>query len=192
MPMLGLLLGLSLFAGMAVAEQPYEFKFSQGLPKRIVVNVPGKNNPQAYWYLTYTVTNNTGLERMFLPVFEMVSDDGKITRSDKNVPTVVVEAIRQSEGNKFLKSSLDVAGEFRLGLDESKFGAAVWPEPLLQMGRFSILVGGINSEYAKATGPDGKEITLRKTLELNFLVRGDDVYPGEDEVNHKALEWIMR
>ena len=192
MPMLGLLLGFCFCIPMASAEQPYEFKFSHGIPKRIVVNVPGKSNPQAYWYMTYTVTNNTGLERLFLPVFEMVSDNGKIARSDKNIPNAAYEAIRQNEDNKFLKSTLDVAGEFRLGVDESKFGAAVWPETLLQMGRFTILVGGLNSEISKTTGPDGKEITLHKTLSLNFLVRGDDVYPGEDEVNQKATEWIMR
>jgi hypothetical protein len=35
-------------------------------------------------------------------------------------------------------------------------------------------------------------VILRKTLQLNYLVRGDDVYPGEDEVNENPQEWVMR
>ena len=41
-------------------------------------------------------------------------------------------------------------------------------------------------------GPDGKPVILRKTLQLNYLVRGDDVYPGEDEVNENPEVWVMR
>ena len=33
---------------------------------------------------------------------------------------------------------------------------------------------------------------LRKTLQLNFYIRGDEVYPGEDEVNKEGESWIMR
>jgi len=29
-------------------------------------------------------------------------------------------------------------------------------------------------------------------LGLNFLINGDDVYPGQDVVNEKAEEWVMR
>jgi hypothetical protein len=35
-------------------------------------------------------------------------------------------------------------------------------------------------------------IILRKTLQLNFFIRGDEVYPGEDEVNKGSETWIMR
>ena len=33
---------------------------------------------------------------------------------------------------------------------------------------------------------------LRKTLQLNFFIRGDEVFPGEDEVNKDSEDWIMR
>ena len=41
-------------------------------------------------------------------------------------------------------------------------------------------------------GADGKETILRKTLRLNYFIRGDEVYPGEDEVNENPQEWVMR
>src|SRR5690242_18395860 len=37
----------------------WELKFEHKIPKRIVVDIPGAAAPQAYWYMTYAVTNNT-------------------------------------------------------------------------------------------------------------------------------------
>ena len=39
---------------------------------------------------------------------------------------------------------------------------------------------------------DGKDTILRKTLQLNYFIRGDEVYPGEDQVNDNPSMWIMR
>jgi len=36
----------------------WELNFEHSKPKRIVVDVPGQSAPKAYWYMTYTVTNN--------------------------------------------------------------------------------------------------------------------------------------
>jgi hypothetical protein len=35
-------------------------------------------------------------------------------------------------------------------------------------------------------------VILRKTLQLNYWIKGDEVYPGEDEVNQTAEVWVMR
>ena len=61
-----------------------------------------------------------------------------------------------------------------------------------RMGRFSIFVTGLSGENATVKGPDDKDVILRKTLQLNYLIRGDEVYPGEDEVNDDSQEWVMR
>ena len=55
----------------------------------------------------------------------------------------------------------------------------------------------VNGQYQKVDqAQDMKDlkdlVILRKTLQLNFFIRGDEVYPGEDEVNQKDEEWIMR
>src|SRR6266550_8391754 len=105
----------------------WELKFDHSIPKRIVVRVPGQLTPQAYWYLSYTVTNETDQERLFLPVFEMMTEDGKIPRSDNNIPPQVFQAIKAQEGNRLLLPALQVAGQLRLGPDQAKDGVAVWP-----------------------------------------------------------------
>ncbi len=170
----------------------WQLKFEYGKPARVVVNVPGRSAPQAYWYLPFSVTNTTNRERMYFPVFELVTEEGTIIRSDKSVPTAVIKEIRKEQGNRFLQPLIQAAGEFRLGEDETKYSAAVWAEPDLRMGHFSILVSGLSGESARVKNAKGEDVLLRKTLQLNFFVRGDEVYPGEDEVNENALLWIMR
>jgi hypothetical protein len=170
----------------------WQLKFEYGKPARVVVNLPGRSTPQAYWYLPFSVTNTTNRERMYFPMFELVTEEGTIIRSDKSVPTAVIKEIRKEQGNRFLAPLIQTAGELRLGEDETKYSAAVWAEPDLRMGHFSILVSGLSGENAKVKNAKGEDVLLRKTLQLNFFVRGDEAYPGEDEVNENALLWIMR
>lgn len=170
----------------------WEFAFTWRTASRIVVEVPGKTTPQAYWYLPYTVTNNTGAERMFMPDFELVAPDGKVHRSDTNISPTVIAAIRVREGNKFIVSSTEASGELRLGPEQAKYGVAVWPEPAFRMERFAILVAGLSGESTRVKSAAGEETLLRKTLQLNFHINGDEFYPGEDKVNEKPYEWIMR
>ena len=35
-------------------------------------------------------------------------------------------------------------------------------------------------------------IVLRKTLQLNHVIYGDDRFPGLDQVNVKESQWVMR
>src|SRR5690349_15910395 len=110
-------------AGTAFADYPkpslypitWEIKFTPGKLKRIVVNVPGKDVPQAYWYLTYQVQNDTKTEQTFLPNFQMLLADGSTVRSDKNIPAGVFDAIKKQEGNPLLQNALQVAGVIRVG-----------------------------------------------------------------------------
>jgi hypothetical protein len=190
---------LNLTAAVARAEFPtpspypiaWEFDFSSGTPTRIVVDDPATGVPQAYWYITYTVTNNTDQERMFLPVFEMLTEQGRVVRSDRNVPLEVFEVIKQREGRRFLEHALQIAGELRLGEDQAREGAAIWPEPEPAMRQFSIFVSGLSGETAQIEAGES-EITLRKTLRLDYSIRGDRVLPRPQDVIKTAQSWIMR
>jgi hypothetical protein len=190
-------------AGSYPKPSPYpitwELKFKHTAPKRIVVADPG-GAPQAYWYMTYTVTNNTDQERTFLPVFEMLTEDGKVNRSDRNIPFQVFRDIKAREKNNFLEHFTEIGGEIRLGEDEAREGVAIWKEPNPEMGTFSIFLTGLSGETARLKDAEGKDvkdangdaIILRKTLQMNYFVRGDEVYPGLDEVNTRPETWVMR
>jgi len=187
----------------------WQLDFQSKLPQRISVRVPGQDVPQAFWYMTYTVTNNGGEEQTFLPFFEMLTEDGQVLRSDNNISHVVFDAIKGREKNTFLEPANKVSGRILIGEENAKEGVAIWREPSAELGRFSIFVGNLSGEnvilqkqgdeYVKVAkgeellGKDIKDLlVLRKTLQLNFFIRGDEVYPGEDEVNEDAQVWVMR
>ncbi len=177
----------------------WEFDFRHKPVKRIVVDVPG-GAPQAFWYMTYSVTNKTDQARTFLPVFEMLTEDGKVIRSDRNLPYKVFTEIKAREKNRFLEHFTQIGGEVRIGEDEARDGVAIWKEPSPEMGTFSIFLTGLSGEIARLKdaegkdlkGADGQSIILRKTLQMNYFVRGDEVYPGQDEVNTRPEAWVMR
>jgi hypothetical protein len=188
------------FPRPSVYPKSWELKFEHGTPQRIVVDLGDGQSPRAFWYLTYTVTNTGNVELPFFPVLELMSKDGQIARSDDKVPPQVFNRIKAREKNNFLESQYAIGGELRIGPDQAREGVAIWPEISAEMGNFSIFVSGLSGEYTflkDATGAevkttDDKPVILRKTLQLNYLIRGDEVYPGEDVVNENAEEWVMR
>lgn len=169
----------------------WELDFEHSKPKRVVVQPGNATAPQAYWYITYTITNDTDQEQLFLPAFELLTQDGRVFRNDKNIPAVVFDTIKQREGARFLQPAALIGGELRIGPDQGKDGVAIWPEPSAEMGQFSIFVTGLSGETATVKMGE-KDVILRKTLQLNYVVRGDEVYPGQDEVNENPMEWVMR
>ena len=177
----------------------WELKFKHGVPKRIVVDVPG-SGPTAYWYLTYTVANLTDTEQTFLPDFELVSNEGKVYLSDQAIPLKVFNAIKTAEGNRFLETSRKVSGMLHIGEDQAQDSVAIWEEPAARMGKFQIFVGGLCGEYVELTDDDnkpvldkdGKQIIVRKTLELNYEIFGDEISPGTDAIHSKPERWVMR
>lgn len=178
----------------------WELKLDHSKPKRIVVDIPTESGARAYWYMTYTVTNNSDAEQTFLPVFELLTRDGRVIRSDNNIPAKVLDAVRQRERNKALESSLQIGGELRVGEDQAKEGVAIWLEPERRMGSFSIFVGGLSGEVVAMKDSkgepmkdkDGRAVILRKTLQLNYQVPGDEVRPGEDPIIDAGQDWVMR
>ena len=200
MTLAGLICVIPVSAGTKKAPAPADFPvswqidFKHGSAKRIVVG------NEAYWYLTYTVTNNTGQEQIWAPDFEMLSNDGKVIKSDHLIPVEVFEKIKSVERNRFLEPANRVAGTLHQGEDQAKDGVAIWREPNPRMGEFQIFVGGLSGEAVKMTDDDGKEVKnddgtpifLRKTLQLNYAVYGDQYYPQRHQVHDLGQTWVMR
>jgi hypothetical protein len=68
------------------------------------------------------------------------------------------------------------------------------------MGTFSIFAGGLSGEAVNlkddngqpVKDKDGLQVILRKTKQLEYQIRGDEVYPGEDAIVLKNEQWVMR
>jgi hypothetical protein len=185
----------------------WQLDFKHAEPKRIVVDVPGSITPQAYWFVTYTVTNNTDQEQQFLPTFELLSGSLKLYKANQNIPLRVFQAIKNREHNNLLEPSTSITGTLRIGQAEARDGVMIWPEPAGALGHFSIFVTGLSGEaimlkhadgqYQKVTDADQLKdpkslIILRKTLQINYFIRGDAEYPNEQQVVPDGEHWIMR
>lgn len=177
----------------------WEIDFQYETPRRIVVETPGGGLPKAYWYLTYVATNKTDREQIFLPKFEMVTRDGRVFRSDLEASPAVFQAIARRERSRPLQPTLKLQGQILVGEDHAKYGVAIWQEPSPEQGSFSIFVGGLSGETAALTddagkpltNADGSPIVLRKTRQLDFTVRGDELYAG-DPILKTGDSWVMR
>jgi hypothetical protein len=176
----------------------WELTFEHGQPRRVVVPAPG-GAPKAYWYMTYSVTNRSDREQVFLPRFELLTREGKVIESDRNIPATVFAKVKQREGNQFLEPFTSIGGTIRVGEDEAKDGVAIWEEPLPRMGDFTIFVSGLSGETvnmkdaggAEMKNAEGNPIILRKTLQLDYSLPGDE---RADDALLKPLgeQWVMR
>jgi hypothetical protein len=179
----------------------WEIDFDYRTPRRMVIDGPD-GRPQAYYYMVYTVTNDTDEERLFLPVIEMVTDDGRIIEANRGLPNLMTafNTINQQVKSLNLTAPQDMFGTLRIGEDQAKSSVAIWREPAAEMGTFHIFVGGLSGETTPLVGTDGRPlqteegqpIVLRKTRQITLKVRGDEVRPGQDVVAEIASGWVMR
>ena len=182
----------------------WDFRFEYQTPKRLVVRTAPGREPEAFWYMTFTIANLSREEHLFLPRFEMLGNDGQVYRSDNNIPLVVLETIRIKEHNARIEGLNDIAGQLRVGEDQAREGVAIWREPSPKMGRFSIFVAGASGESVilkdqkgnpvEHTNPEGHKepLVLWKTLELDYLMPGDEKNTGNDVIELVEQQWIMR
>lgn len=159
------------FPTPSVYPTSWQLDLDYDRPQRIIIEVPGESAPRAFWYMTYSVQNRTDREQQFLPVFEMLTDDGKIVRSDNNVPALVFHRIKEREKKTLLEPFTKIAGPLLVGEDQARDGVAIWPEVTPRMGYFSVFVDGLSGETARVRVGES-DIILRRQLQLNFHIRG--------------------
>lgn len=171
----------------------WEFTLDPG-PLR-VMTVDIGNGPQAYYYLTYKVTNHSGEDRFFTPTFEIYTDDGTLMRSGRDVPQEVTDYILRRLGNALLLDEIGIQDTLLQGRENAREGLVVWPVRETDIDEIKIFANGFSGETKTIERPDnGKPITLRKTMMLVHRV------PGHVNTNtsrpiprlENASRWIMR
>ena len=159
--------------------------------ERIFVNVDGKDKP--FWFLRYTVTNNSGKDVLFTPDFEIVADTGDVVHAFKDVPNSVFTKIKEIYGkNSYLLSPTDVYGKLLQGEDNAKDSVAIFPALDPQARDFQLFFTGLSGETAEVKNPvTGKPVILQKTMELDFNIPGEAI-GIEPHPRLKGTKWVMK
>ena len=148
---------------------------------------------QAFWYLTYEVTNRTGRERVWAPSFILFTDAGEIVASGRGVSTRVAMDIHELLGNELLENQNEIIGEIFHGREHAKEGLVIWRADELDVTEVSVFVAGISGETATINNPiTGEIVVLRKTLQRDYIVPGDVLARGSRPVEPVRHRWVMR
>lgn len=167
----------------------WELTFKAG-DLRLYIDQP---TGDAYWCFTYTVTNRTGKDQLWVPRLLLFTDTGEILEAGRNVPSRITEDLLDLLGNQFLEDQHSVIGDLLQGREHAKEGLAVWPARSPSVNELSLFVEGISGETARVRNPKtGKEFILRKTLQRDYLIPGDALARGTRPVELITERWIMR
>jgi hypothetical protein len=175
-----------------------EVRFEQ--PQQIVLPWGG-NGPARYWYTILTITNRTGQDVDFYPRCDLMTDTFQIVPAGMNVPPVVFERIKERHQSRypFLESLVKVENRILQGEDNAKDIAVIWRDFGLRAESFKIFITGLSNETAVVNHPVAVDaagvpvkVYLRKTLELDYVFRGDPALRDSVEVVYKGKDWVMR
>jgi len=188
-------------AALAVPEPSrvpvsWELDFKYGNMERAYVTIDGKQ--QTYWFMRYTVTNNSGRDVLFTPNFELVADTGTALTAFKeadgkhNIPNTVYEKIKSAYKNTFLQSPNSIYGKLLQGEDNAKDGVIIFPELDPDARDFRLFVTGLSGETAEVKNPlTNAPVILQKSLEVDFKIPGQAV-GITPQTKVTAVKWVMK
>ncbi len=153
------------------APVTWELKFDPTPPMRISVDL-GKG-PQTFWYMLYTVTNNTGQDIDFHPEIVRVNEIETEATAEQAAsqpaaaPTITVDPAivgvhpavfkKIQETHKrthpFLKQPVDAIGKLLQGQDNALTSVAVFPDLDPRVSKFTIYVTGLSGEQTTKPNP---------------------------------------
>jgi hypothetical protein len=169
----------SLVAAMTVLAQPrpsptpvsWELIFKPSPPMRVQVDT-GKG-PATYWYMIYTVVNNTGQDIDFFPEVVRVSEidselpgKGTTTRPDGGPGMIVEEAvvgihpkvfqaIKQlyAKTQPYLVPPVEAIGRLLQGQDNARTSLVVFSDVDPRASKFTIYFAGLSGEQVSVPNP---------------------------------------
>lgn len=220
------MLSLCLLASLLAAGPPkpeiisasWDLHFDYQEIQRIAIDLPGKPGPRTYWYLLYTVTNDTGRDIDFYPSFEIMTNRGRRIPNEIGVSPAVFRAvkIRHAPTHPFLQDQTQIIGRLLQTADQAREGVAIWPDFSPGADKFTIFVRGLSGESTEVPNPgfdpakpetvaeklaDGTTIprkinprkwSLHKTLAIRYDLPGDPRTRSGARPVRTAQEWVMR
>jgi hypothetical protein len=180
-----------------------DFRFHD--PQRIAVQMPGEAEPTTFWYLLFTVTNDTGEDVQFYPSFRLVTDTLESVEGGAEVIPAVYDAIaaRHKKDDPFFAPPAKTTGPLLQGADNARTSAAVFRPFDPKANAMTVFVSGLSGEVARVTNPsfdssapeseaNERFFILRKTLAISYDLPGDEETRAHAKPMRRDREWVMR
>ena len=178
----------------SLVARSWQIKFLHSAPKRLIV-VRGKGAAQhvvKYWFMTYTVINNTHKDMFFNPQFELIAGNGKILSPVTAVAPRLFNKIKAVSAQPFLISPMLIAGRLLQGADNAKQSVVVFTHLPATARGFRLFISGLSGETATQKDPiSGRNVVLHKTLVLHYWIPGHSIQitPKPQLLSHT---WVMK
>ena len=183
----------------------WELKFSFSDPQRISLTLPGAPQPATYWYMLYTVENDTDRDVPFYATAELVTASLQVIKGGEQISPTVYDAIkaRHKITHPFMIDPSRVSGTLLQGEDNAKTSMVVFRQFNREDNAFSIYFSGLSGEIKQqpnpsfdARQPESKKnprtFTLRKTLEIKYDLPGDETTRRLAKPIRRERGWVMR
>ena len=176
-----------------------DFTFER--PEPIVVTSPQTGEKEVYWYMVYTITNNTGAERPLTPSFLLYGSNGSLRRA--GIYPTVFDAIKRTRKVRFLENAVQMIGKILVGVDNARTGVAIFSPLQRDTNQFTVFVEGLSGQYIER--PDRSKkiepghlaagenlVRLRKTLAITYDLPGDKWWMNLDQPIFLSKKWTWR
>ena len=207
------LIACSAPAARALAPEPapvpkrWQLEIDPSPLRLTVVDVPGQG-PRAYFYMTFTATNNTASDLLFAPSFELSTDDMVVLRSGRDVPAAATRELIERMQNPLLEDQIGVVGNLLRGEENAKEALVAWPMPASFQSEITVYCAGFSGETVSVEVPSPASLMasasgstmpiqmekklLRKTLMLRYRLPGELNPSAGLELEPFETSWIMR
>jgi hypothetical protein len=183
----------------APGQWTLQMEFSN--PQQITWPRGSDKKPVNFWYTIITLTNNTGDDVDFYPRCDLMTDTFQVIPAGKFVSTALFDQIKKRHKNRypFLELLNNAGSKILQGQDNARDFAVIWPDFDVNAASVKLFVTGLSNETAAVSNPISKDqmgrplqVFLRKTLELNYSLRGDQTLRSSASFAFQGKRWIMR
>lgn len=178
------------------AGETWQLDFRPG-PLRVYVD---PFSGEAYWYMTYEVSNRSGRERMWAPRIELHSDAGQIQPSGQGVPRLVTEDLQRALSSDRSRRRTDkvldqnqMIGPIMTGPEHVREGLVVWRVADPTITELTVYVGGVTNHRETVSHPEtGEPVVMRRSRALRFTTPGEIVLLEGAPIEVGSQEWVLR
>lgn len=180
-----------------------EVKFHD--PQRMVLRLPGDRHETTFWYVLYTVTNNTGMDREFFPSFRLVTDNFGVVEGGAHISPSVYDAVvdRHRREFPFMVSPTKVSGLLLQGEANERTSFVAFRDFDTRANAFSVFASGLSGKIERRANPafdaskaeggkNPRQFILRRTLEVRYDFPGDPQTRDRTSPIRRTRRWVMR